>query len=326
MTARERAIAALELRQPDQVPTFELEFQLAEEMFGKPFVPAALRPEALARMGAKEKETALYEAAVYMAQVYETLEYAIIPAYGPGDDGSVWREGRVNDDMRLFLRILRELSGKRAMLAYHGDGTFAIPDGEQMMEFAYRLADEPEAVKAEAEAMANQAIERNKRLQEAGIECLLLCSDYCYNSGPFLSPAMFGEFIQPYLARIIEAARRDGLYTIKHTDGNIMPILNQLVECRPHALHSIDPMAGVDIREVKRLVGDRVCLCGNVHCAAMQTGTEQDVIDSATYCLTHGKPGGGYIYCTSNVPFKGLKPERYQLVLDVWRKHRDYRV
>jgi uroporphyrinogen decarboxylase len=103
-----------------------------------------------------------------------------------------------------------------------------------------------------------------------------------------------------------------------------MPILDQLVECKPHALHSIDPMAKVDIKEVKRLVGDKVALCGNVNCALMQTGTEAEVIESAEYCLTHAKPGGGYIFSTSNVPFKGLSPERYKLVLDVWKRMRNY--
>lgn len=36
-------------------------------------------------------------------------------------------------------------------------------------------------------------------------------------------------------------------------------------------------MAGVDIAEVKRLYGNKVALCGNVHCAAMQTGTPEQV-------------------------------------------------
>ena len=142
--------------------------------------------------------------------------------------------------------------------------------------------------------------------------------------GPFLSPQMFAEFIQPYLARIIAAIREGGGYAIKHTDGNIMPILDQLVAANPHALHSLDPMAGVDIRKVKELVGDKVALCGNVHCAAMQTGTEQDVVDSATYCMTWGKPGGGYVFATSNIPFRGLPLERYELALSVWRRMRDY--
>jgi len=172
--------------------------------------------------------------------------------------------------------------------------------------------------------MAQVAIENNKKLAAAGFDCLILCSDYCFNSGPFISPNMFGELIQPYLYKIIDAARKEGLYTIKHTDGNIMPILEQLVECKPHAIHSIDPMAKVDIKEVKRLVGDRVALCGNVNCALMQTGTEAEVIESAEYCLTHAKPGGGYIFATSNVPFKGLSPERYKLILEVWKRMRNY--
>ena len=316
MTPKERAAAALNLQTPDMVPTFELEFQLAEEMFGRPFFGAQFSEENQRKMSRKEKDRAIYEEAEYTAEVYSKLEYSIIPAHG--------YELKDPNDLALYHRCLREIVGDTVMLGSHGDGTFAIPDGNEMYEFAYRMADDPEGLKAEAQKQADAAIEHNKWLQENGIDCLLLCSDYCYNNGPFLSPQNFGEFIQPYLYQIIDAARKDGLYTIKHTDGNIMPILDQLVECNPHALHSLDPMAGVDIKKVKELVGDKVCLCGNVHCAALQTGTEQDVTDSAEYCLTYGKPGGGYIFCTSNVPFKGMDPKRYQQVLDIWKRMRMY--
>ena len=324
MTHKERAIAALTRKQPDRVPTFELEFQLAEEMFGKPICPPELEPDRIHTLSELERDRLLYDMAAYTAEVYKALDYSIIPLNIVGSWSSFADHARLTPAFRQYIRFMREVTEEKMLLACHGDGTFAIPDGNEMYEFAYRTADDPEGLKEEADALAKRAIERNHALQEAGVEVLLLCSDYCYNSGPFLSPAMFGEFIQPYLYKIIQAARADGQYTIKHTDGNIMPILHQMVECGPHALHSLDPMAGVDIREVKRLVGDKVCLCGNVHCAAMQTGTEEEVIASAEYCLTHGKPGGGYIFCTSNVPFKGMPPERYQLVLDVWKRMRDY--
>ena len=45
-----------------------------------------------------------------------------------------------------------------------------------------------------------------------------------------------------------------GFYAIKHTDGNILPTLDQLVQTHPHGLHSLDPQAGIDIAEVKRLM------------------------------------------------------------------------
>lgn len=309
MTPRERAVAALTLKVPDQVPTFELEFQLEDEMFGRRF----LRQDQLKRLSAAKRERLIAENAAYMLQVYEALEYSIIPVH--------YLE--MKEQIQL-TRELRKQSGDRFMLTTHGDGTFSIPSGDRMLEFVYWLADKPDEALEFADKNARNAIERNKRLIDAGFDSFIFCDDYCFNNGPFLSPAMFAEFVQPFLARIVKATKDAGAYVIKHTDGNIMPILDQLVAAEPHALHSIDPMAGVDIREVKRLVGDKVCLCGNVHCAALQTGTDEEVIASAEYCLTYAKPGGGYIFCTSNIPFKGMLPERYRMILDVWKRMRDY--
>ncbi|MCK9526560.1 MAG: uroporphyrinogen decarboxylase family protein [Limnochordia bacterium] len=309
MQPRERAATALTLGIPDQVPTFELEFQLEEEMFGQRF----LRQEDLKGLTFLDQERRVKANAEYMIEVYSALEYSIIPIHYLSEE---W--------IRVTAQHIRSLIGDTYMLTAKGDGTFAIPKGSEFEQFVYRIADDPESVEEEADRMADAAIERNKRYIDAGIDSIIMCSDYCFNTGPFLSPTMFARFVQPYLARLIAETKKAGAFTIKHTDGNIMPILDQLVACEPHALHSLDPMAGVDIKEVKRLVGDRVCLCGNVHCAALQTGTDEEVIASATYALEHGKPGGGYIFCTSNIPFKGMDPKRYELVLDVWRKHRDY--
>lgn len=339
-TPAKRAITALTLGKPDEIPTFELEFQLSEEFFGYPLDDPRLHEGNWQKLSSIELERAAYELADKYARVYgnktakemgpeycsgdeakdnrEGLDYSIIPIYSPG-----WRD--VNSPVtKAFRKRLREHFGNTRLFGGHGDGTFSIPSGSDMFDFVYRIADEPEEVLADAKRRAENAIARNRQQLEAGMDVLLLCSDYCYNSGPFLSPTMFDEFITPFLAMICKAGREDGAYVIKHTDGNIMPIISSLVEAGPHALHSIDPMAGVDIREVKRLYGDRVALCGNVHCAALQTGTDEEVIASAEYCLKYGGEGGGYIFATSNVPFKGMPPHRYEMILDIWKKRRKY--
>ena len=321
MTPKERAIMALTMKQPDQVPTFELEFQLSNEMFGKSFNPPELSISEIGKLSALEKERKLNALAEDIVYVYDLLDYAIIPGYfGAGTINGT----DISPEKRFVFKKILELTKEQRMIGYHADGTFSIPDGESMFEFAYTMADDPDKLHAAAKSMMDYAIKSNYALAEAGIEVGLLCSDYCYNTGPFLSPQNFEIFIQPYLAKIIEEGKKAGLYMIKHTDGNIMPILNQLAECKPHALHSIDPMAGVDIKKVKELIGDKICLCGNVHCAALQTGTDEEVIESARYCMTHGKPNGGYIFCTSNVPFRGMPVNRYQMILDVWKQMRDY--
>lgn len=309
MTHRERFLCALDRGIPDYVPTFELEFQLEEELCGKRF----LREEDLKGLSEAEVETKLYENAEYLLKVYRELDHDAICLHYISQE-----------HMYRQIQIMRELSGDEYAIFVHGDGTLSIMDGDEMEELAYQMYEEPELLHARCEKMAQDAIARNRLMFEAGVDGFILCSDYCFNMGPFMSPQKFSEFVTPYLTRIIADIRAMGAYAIKHTDGNIMPIIDQLVSAHPHALHSLDPMAGVDIKKVKEMYGDQVALCGNVHCAHLQTGTEQDVIDSCRYCLTYAKPNGGYVFATSNIPFKGMELERYKLVLRVWREMRDY--
>lgn len=118
--------------------------------------------------------------------------------------------------------------------------------------------------------------------------------------------------------------RDQGHYVIKHTDGNILPILDRLVEAEPHALHSLDPQGDVDMADIKQRVGDRVCLIGNVNCGLLDSGTDEQCVESASYALRHGMPGGGYIFSTSNCVYTGMRLQRYELILDVWRREGVY--
>mgnify|MGYP000872613941 FL=1 len=103
-----------------------------------------------------------------------------------------------------------------------------------------------------------------------------------------------------------------------------MPILDMLVDANPHALHSLDPQGGVDIAEVKSRCGSRLCLIGNVNCASLQTGTAEELTASVQYALKHGMPGYGYIFSTSNCIYTGLALDRYEMMLDIWRREGIY--
>ncbi len=316
MQPRERFIAALERRPlTGRVPHFELVFFLTMEAFGK------VHPEHRSYhqwLQMEERERQLHRedmADLYIATAERFEHSAIFLHPNPN----------TLDETCRLIDLVRERSGDRYFLMLHGDATLGIPDGEEMTEFCRRLYEDPAAIKAEAEALLAAALERGERLaRHGGLDGFALCTDYCFNQGPFLSPALFGEFVTPYLARLIAAYRALGFYTIKHTDGNIMPILDQLLQASPHALHSLDPQAGVDIAEVKRRCGAQVCLIGNVNCGLLDTGTDADVIDSVRYALEHGMPGGGYIFSTSNCIYTGMRLSRYELMLDVWRRMGNY--
>jgi uroporphyrinogen decarboxylase len=231
----------------------------------------------------------------------------------------------VPDAERSIAEYIREQVGDKFFLLRHGDATMSIPDGNTMLELSCRLADEPDKVKAEQLRAVDAKLAAAEELAGKGqFDGFGLCADYCFNSGPFLSPRQFSEFVTPYLARLVQGYRDMGFYVIKHTDGNVMPIVDQLVQCRPHALHSLDPQAGVDIAVVKQRYGREICLIGNVNCGLLQTGSDEEVIESARYALRHGMPGGGYIFSTSNCVYPGMPLGRYELMMDVWRREGSY--
>jgi uroporphyrinogen decarboxylase len=135
---------------------------------------------------------------------------------------------------------------------------------------------------------------------------------------------MFAEFVTPYLAKLIEGYRAMGFYTIKHTDGNIMPILDQLLQANPHALHSLDPQAGIDIAEIKRVSNGQVCLIGNVNCSMLDSGTPEEIVASVRYALKHGMPGGWYIFSTSNCIYTVMPLANYEYMLEIWHQEGNY--
>ena len=142
---------------------------------------------------------------------------------------------------------------------------------------------------------------------------------------PFFNGEQFDEFIVPYLKESIAEYRKMGYYTIKHTDGNIMPIVKKMADCKPDAIHSLDPQGGVSIPEVRKIIGNDIALVGNVNCGLLQTGTDEECREDVMRALREGmETGRGYIFATSNCVYTGLDLNRYEMMMELWRKYGNY--
>ena len=320
MTPKQKFIMALEGKQPPgRVPHFELVFYLTMEAFGKVH-PTHRRFDQWDQMSETEKKLQREDIAETYIQIAKRYEHSAI--FYQCED--VWQE-KVNDETLRTLELIKEKSNDEYLLMIHGDRTWDIPGGDKMMDFVTRMAEKPDELRDESQRMIDVALESALVYKKHGVlDSFALCSDYCFNDNPFLSPDMFDYFVTPYLKQLVAGYKELGFYVIKHTDGNIMPILDQILSAKPHALHSLDPQGGVDIAVVKKLVGDQICLIGNVNCGLMDTGTDEEIIESALYSLKHGMPGGGYIFSTSNCVYTGMPLKSYDLILDVWRKNGNY--
>ena len=94
-----------------------------------------------------------------------------------------------------------------------------------------------------------------QRALEMGADIGLTGDDYCHRQAPMMSPAHFAEFIQPYLAEIVEVTHAAGAPFVKHTDGNIWPIFEMMADTGIDAIDPLEPIASMDIGEVKKAWG-----------------------------------------------------------------------
>jgi uroporphyrinogen decarboxylase len=311
ITPRESLLMALTGQRPDGlVPHLELEYQLTEITPG--IEQVALRDHMLKDVTGAERQERLKRNAQMWVDVAERFQWSCLT-------GLHWLS---TDDQCQSFEYVREIAGDTYALSAFADGTFSIPSGESMMEHVIWLTEREDEALASAQKSIDADAERIRILVAAGAEVVLMCADYCFNDGPFLSPPMFAKFVTPFLTQQVRNIHEVGAYAVKHTDGEIMPILDQLVGSGIDALHSLDPMAGVDIAEVKRLCGAQVCLIGNVNCAYVQAGTREQIEESARYCLEHGGvQSGGYVYATSNCIFAGVPLESYEWMLELRRRY-----
>jgi len=160
---------------------------------------------------------------------------------------------------------------------------------------------------------------------ESGCSAILTGDDYAYKSGPFMSPKHFDEFVSPYLKRIVDITHRGGAVFIKHTDGNVWPLMDRLINIGIDCLNPIERQAGMNLEEVKVKVGDKLTLSGNVDCGrVLQDGTEYETVKEVRDCIRAAAPGGGYILSSSNSIQRTVNPTNYVTMMWATRKWGTY--
>jgi len=312
MTSRERWEKALRFEEPDRPPHFEQMFELVEEAFGLSF-PSE---DELGAATGKEREKLYARTAEVYARTIEEFKW---------DAVTVWRPAARSRVQYDFIPFLKKYLGPDILVgAFIWDSAVSIDavDSYGYMQFSIDLFENPGKLHAWARGMLDVGLDHAARLIDAGCDILDIASDYAFNSGTFISPAQFREFTTPYMSELVSFIKDNGVTVIFHSDGNLMGVLDQILEIGPDVLQSIDPMAGMDIAEVKRLTYGRMALMGNVQCSLLQDGPAEKIRESADYCLDHGAPGGGFIYSTSNTIFKGIPLENYRhMVEHMWQRY-----
>ncbi|MFC2166256.1 uroporphyrinogen decarboxylase family protein [Acidobacteriota bacterium] len=157
-----------------------------------------------------------------------------------------------------------------------------------------------------------------------GADLILMDGDLADNRTTYMSPDHYRKFLKPYYHEICAHAHKLGVPILKHTDGNMWPILDDMMESGFEGFHPFEP-GPMDIVEAKEHLKGKACVLGNIDCGRLLPfGTEEEVDAVVKDTIQKVAPGGGYILTSSNSIHPGCKAENVIAMFKAAKKYGTY--
>ncbi len=321
MISRERVAMALRREQPDRVPHCELgvDRALAQIImdWGDPISQAA-NIEANAYSVDEAKELAGKLSLDNISCVVRAPVYA---ERLPGQDGRVfYGDGLIRTEADLDMMDLPDpfddglYDTPREFVQQKEDfsawivtriGIFPTIMSMGLENFSISLFENRDFVETVLDRYCDWVETVAERVCALDFDVFASTDDMAFNTAPYFSPEVFKELVLPRYQRVAEKIT---LPWVIHSDGNIMPFLDDLVELGIAGLHPLEKGA-MDIRAVKQRYGDRICLLGNLDLNILGMGSLEEVRAEVHGLIDDVGPGGGYVITSGNSLAGYLLPE-----------------
>lgn len=191
------------------------------------------------------------------------------------------------------------------------------------------LAMEPEVVEAIVERITNYFIEYNERVFTAAqgkIDIFMMGDDFGMQNALLCSVDMWRNYFKKGFKKYIETAHKYGIKVMHHSCGSVKKLIPDFIECGLDILQALQPKAAdMDLKELKKEFGKDICFQGSVDIQeTMPFGMPEDVRNEVSQRMEAGKPGGGFIICTSHNIQNDVPTENILALIDAYKKFRKY--
>ena len=233
---------------------------------------------------------------------------------------------KLHRNMRRVMTDLQQRYGKSIYLM--GSLCWGIwENASQSMglpAFAVALRRDPDFVRRMIKYYEELYLAAIHAAADAGMPGFVYSDDMGHKSGPQTSPRMMAELFGPSIRRVVEEAHGRGLKIIIHSCGNVNQLLDLFVEWGFDGVHSLEPTAGMDLADVKRRVGDRMCIFGNLDIShILSHGTRDEVERAVKDALRAAGHNGGFVMAMTN-SHSGVKVENTRWMVEFTHRYGTY--
>lgn len=171
-------------------------------------------------------------------------------------------------------------------------------DFEDFLVWSYTNTDD---ITEAARKIMIYEIQKAKLFLDAGADGIIIADDMAYNSGLFLPPNVMKKMVYPFYKQAVKEIKAyKDIPVVLHSDGNLNEALDDILDCGFDALQSLQPSAGMDILKLKKSIGDKITLWGNMDLDYLMTnGTPEEVRQEAGR-LIQNMGDTGFILSTCN--------------------------
>jgi len=219
-------------------------------------------------------------------------------------------------DFSYFDQARRLLPSGMGLVGAWGDVFTYTWEAMGFEEFSFALFEREEFVCHLFQSLGKLSIQIVERLLSYEVvKAIWFSDDLAHKTGLMVSPDVFRKYLFPWLKQMGDMCRKANRPFLFHSDGVLWEVIDDLIACGVTALQPIEPLA-MDIREVRRRYGSKLCLVGNVDVDLLCRGTEDEIRCEVRRLLKEVAPGGGYCLGSGNTIANYVPVEHYRFMID----------
>ena len=181
--------------------------------------------------------------------------------------------------------------------------------------FCELIYDEPRLVQALVQRIGETQLAVFRKVVEFDtVGAVWVPDDIAYHSGTMLPPQWLVENVFPFYKTMGDICRQAGKPFIYHSDGDLREMIDTIIDSGFNALHPIEPES-MDIYALRKRVGARLCLLGNIRVHTLSTARPEAIRELARDRIQNLGHQGAYCVGSSNSIPNYVPLENYQAML-----------
>jgi len=181
----------------------------------------------------------------------------------------------------------------------------------------------PDEHKAIIEGIMKVNMKVLERMAQLPIDGILFGDDLGTQESMIMAPDMWRKLYKPHMKKLFDYVHENDMEVWLHSDGNINPIVEDLIEIGLNVLNPVQPQL-FDVAELGKKCGDRLSFLGGIDVQHyLPNGTKEEMLEQYNLYYEHlSSDTGGFIPNETNQVLDDSKLENVEVVVDLMVKNR----